>query len=256
MLPDPREAPGRQSLLFAAPGDSLRFVPGSAAFRRRTRLVNGLLASWPIVFGSGSWLEAHLVARLALASRQPNLRGCGITVQEVWDLVQQELKGGAGGPPLVVICDSISHDQGRQLIRRLRDLPQPLPIMALVQNEQWLNAATLAECQAQAIVHGESFGTGVVIRALQALRRGKTYVDPRISEWVGRLTAVALSSREMQVLQGLALGLTNKQIAEQAGIAATTVRDYVGNLCQKLGAANRTQVVTRAMGLGMLQPRR
>lgn len=80
-------------------------------------------------------------------------------------------------------------------------------------------------------------------------------MDPRISEWVGRLTAVALSSREWQVLQGLALGLTNKQIAEQAGIAATTVRDYVGNLCQKLGAANRTQVVTRAMALGMLQPR-
>lgn len=255
MLPDPLEAPRRESLLCAAPGESLRFRPGSTAFLRRTRLVNGLLGSWPIVFGSGSWLEAHLVARLALASRQPNLRGCGISEQEVWDLVQQELKEGARAAPLVVLCDSLSNDQGRELMGRLRALPQPPPIIAVVQNEHWLNAATLADCQAQAIVHGKSFGTGVVIRALQALRRGKTYVDPRISEWVGRLAAVALSSREWQVLQGLALGLTNKQIAEQAGIAATTVRDYVGNLCHKLGAANRTQVVTRAMALGMLQPR-
>jgi DNA-binding NarL/FixJ family response regulator len=255
VLTDPLEEPRRESFLFAAPGETLRFLPGSTAFLRRTRLVNGLLGSWSIVFGSGSWLEAHLVARLALASRQPNLRGCGITEQEVWDLVHQELEEGSRGAPLVVLCDSLSHDQGRGLMGRLRALPQPPPIIAVVQNEHWLTPATLADCQAQAMVHGESFGTGVVIRALQALRRGKTYVDPRIRERVGHLTAVALSSREWQVLQGLARGLTNKQIGEQAGIATTTVRDYVGNLCRKLGAANRTQVVTRAMGLGMLKPR-
>jgi DNA-binding NarL/FixJ family response regulator len=33
------------------------------------------------------------------------------------------------------------------------------------------------------------------------------------------------------------------------------VRDYVGNLFQKLEAANRTQVVSRAIALGLLQPR-
>ena len=72
---------------------------------------------------------------------------------------------------------------------------------------------------------------------------------------IGGTPAVSLSGRERQVLQGLARGLTNKQIAEQAEIAATTVRDYVGNLFQKLEAANRTQVVSRAIALGLLQPR-
>ena len=48
--------------------------------------------------------------------------------------------------------------------------------------------------------------------------------------------------RERQVLQGLVRGLSNKQIALEAEIAATTVRDYVAALCRKLGAANRTQV--------------
>jgi len=68
--------PNPGMLLFAAPGEAHRFLPGSRAFLRRTRLVNSLLGGWPIVFGSGSWLEAHLVTRLAVASRQPNLRGC------------------------------------------------------------------------------------------------------------------------------------------------------------------------------------
>ena len=255
VIRDPLEPPRPEAFLFAAAGESLRFVPGSTAFLRRTRLVNGLLGGWPIVFGSGSWLEAHLVARLALAPRLPNLRGCGISEQEVWDLVQQELEEGSRGAPLVVLCDSLSNDQGRGLMRRLRELPQATPIIAVVQNDQWLSAANLADCQAQAIVHGESFGTGVVIRALQALRRGKTYLDPRIRERVDQSRAVSLSGRERQVLQGLARGLTNKQIAEQAEIAATTVRDYVGNLFQKLEAANRTQVVSRAIALGLLQPR-
>jgi DNA-binding NarL/FixJ family response regulator len=221
LIPDPVNATQLEPVVFAAAGESLRFVPGSAAFLRRTRLVNGLLGGWPIVFGSGSWLEAHLVTRLALAPRLPNLRGCGINEQEVWDLVQQELEEGSRKAPLVVICDSLANDQGRGLMRRLRALPQSPPIIAVVQNDQWLSSATLEDFQAQAIVHGESFGTGVVIRALQALRRGKTYVDPRIHERMDQSPAVTLSGRERQVLQGLARGLTNKQIAEQAEIASS-----------------------------------
>ena len=249
--------PNPKPLLFASPGETHRFLPGSRAFLRRTRLVNSLLGGWPIVFGSGSWLEAHLVARLALASRQPYLRGCGITEQEVWDLVQQELEQGNRGAPLVVICDSLAADQGQALTGRLLSSNQALKTMLVVQNDQWLTAATLADCQAQTIVHAESFGTGVVIRALQALRRGQTYVDPRLHErFNNTAVAVQLNRREQQVLQGLARGLSNKQIAQDAEIAITTVRDYVSRLCRRLGAANRTQVVSRAIALGLAQPRR
>lgn len=248
--------PNPKPLLFASAGETQRFLPGSRAFLRRTGLVNKLLGGWPIVFGSGSWLEAHLVARLGLASRQPNLRGCGITEQEVWDLVQAELDQGNRGAPLVVICDSLAADRGQALTRRLLRSNKALQIILVVQNDQWLTAALLAECQAQAIVHAESFGTGVVIRALQALRRGLTYVDPRVSERLHDSAAVQLNGREQQVLHGLARGLSNKQIAEEAEIASTTVRDYVSRLCRRLGAANRTQVVGRAIALGLVQPRR
>ena len=248
--------PNPVPLLFAAPGESRRFLPSSRAFLRRTRLVNSLLGGWPIVFGSGSWLEAHLVARLALASRQPNLRGCGITEQEVWDLVQQELEQGNRGAPLVVICDSLAADHGQALTRRLLSASEALQIILVVQNDQWLTAASLADCQAQAIVHGESFGTGVVIQALQALRRRQTYVDPRLNERLQAPATVQLTRREQQVLQGLVRGLSNNQIAQDAEIATTTVRDYVSRLCRRLAAANRTQVVSRAIALGWVQPRR
>jgi len=58
------------------------------------------------------------------------------------------------------------------------------------------------------------------------------------------------------VLEGLTRGFSNKQLAEQHEIAATTVRDYVGSLCRKLGAANRTEAASRGIALGLVRPRR
>ena len=50
--------------------------------------------------------------------------------------------------------------------------------------------------------------------------------------------------------------VARKQIAEQHEIAATTVRDYVGSLCRKLGAANRTEAASRGIALGLVRPPR
>ena len=245
-----------EPLLLPETDESLRFVPRSPGFLRRTRLVNGFLGGWSIVIGTGSWLEGHLVARLGMATRQPNLRGCGINAKEVWDLVQQELRLEPNKAPLVVLTDSFEADQGRELMQRLRQRRQSLQILLLVQDDQWLTAEALADCQAQAIVHVQSFGTGTLIRALQALRRGQTFLDPRLQARLQEPGGIALNGRERQTLAGLARGLTNKQIAQEHEIAATTVRDYVSSLCRKLGVNNRTQVVSRAIALGLTRERR
>ncbi len=235
--------------------NALRFVPTSPGFIRRTRLVNALVGSWPIVSGTGSWLEAHLVARLALTARMPNLCGSGINAQEVWDLVRQQVaEGETNREILVILTDSIAADQGRQLMRQLRRSRARVQILLLVQQDHWLTAETLADCQAQAIVHVESFGTGTLIRALQALRRGQSYLDPRLQERL-RQMPISLSGREDQVLRGVSRGLSNKAIAGEMGIADTTVRDYVSSLIRKLGASNRTDVLARALAMGLIRDR-
>ena len=104
-------------------------------------------------------------------------------------------------------------------------------------------------------MHVQSFGTGTLIRALQALRRGQTFLDPRLQARLQEPGGIALNGRERQTLAGLARGLTNKQIAQEHEIAATTVRDYVSSLCRKLGVNNRTQVVSRAIALGLTRER-
>jgi DNA-binding NarL/FixJ family response regulator len=61
-----------------------------------------------------------------------------------------------------------------------------------------------------------------------------------------------LTSREIQVLTLLAEGLPNKAIANRLGISDQTVKFHVASVSGKLGAANRTDAVRRAVRRGLI----
>jgi len=61
-----------------------------------------------------------------------------------------------------------------------------------------------------------------------------------------------LTSREVQVLELLAEGLPNKAIAARLGISDQTVKFHVASIAGKLGAANRTDAVRRAVRRGLI----
>ncbi len=57
---------------------------------------------------------------------------------------------------------------------------------------------------------------------------------------------VLLTARELQVLDAIATGLTNKGIARQLGISLHTVKFHIESLFRKLGARTRTEAVAKA----------
>lgn len=61
-----------------------------------------------------------------------------------------------------------------------------------------------------------------------------------------------LTQREIQVLELLAEGLPNKAIAGRLGISDQTVKFHVSSISGKLGAANRTDAVRRAVRRGLI----
>jgi len=61
-----------------------------------------------------------------------------------------------------------------------------------------------------------------------------------------------LSQRELEVLQLMALGRTNKDIAQQLVVAPGTIKSHTASIYRKLDAANRTEAVSRARQLGIL----
>ena len=64
--------------------------------------------------------------------------------------------------------------------------------------------------------------------------------------------AEPLTPREIEVLELLVEGLSNKTIAGRLGISDQTVKFHVAAICGKLGAANRTDAVHRAIRRGLV----
>lgn len=61
-----------------------------------------------------------------------------------------------------------------------------------------------------------------------------------------------LTARELQVLRHIALGLSNKEIAQSLSISVETVKEHVQNILRKLNAADRTDAAVRAVKLGVV----
>jgi DNA-binding CsgD family transcriptional regulator len=61
-----------------------------------------------------------------------------------------------------------------------------------------------------------------------------------------------LTARELDVLELLAQGLSNKSIATRLGISDQTVKFHVASICGKLGAVNRTDAARRAIRQGLI----
>ena len=68
----------------------------------------------------------------------------------------------------------------------------------------------------------------------------------------GEIAPEPLTPREIEVLELLAEGLPNKSIAARLGISADTVKFHIRSITGKLGAANRTDAVRRAVRRGLV----
>jgi DNA-binding NarL/FixJ family response regulator len=99
-----------------------------------------------------------------------------------------------------------------------------------------------------------------VFAAIRAVASGGSLLAPLATSAVLRRlrgdtparSGPSLTPREQMVLERLARGLGNKQIAAQLGIAERTVKFHVSSVFTKLGATNRTEAVTRAAQAGLI----
>ena len=90
-----------------------------------------------------------------------------------------------------------------------------------------------------------------VIRSVHAGRRHMpAEVAAKLAEHLGE---EHLTARELDVLRLIRDGHRNKQIADELGIAESTVNFHIKNLVDKLGANDRTHAVTIAIRRGLLQ---
>lgn len=103
---------------------------------------------------------------------------------------------------------------------------------------------------------------GEIIQAIKDVDEGKSVMDPAITQkLLTHITAPTpgagieeLTDREMQVLELVGKGFTNKAIGVQLNISDRTVQGHLAHIFNKLQAASRTEAVMRAVSLGWLPP--
>jgi len=93
-----------------------------------------------------------------------------------------------------------------------------------------------------------------ILEAIRQVSVGETYLPARIVQKVAEgMRTPKLSPRELEVLQCVAAGKSNKEIGVQLLIAEGTVKTHVKSLLEKLGAAGRTAAVREAVHRGLVR---
>ncbi|MDP9325612.1 MAG: response regulator transcription factor [Candidatus Dormibacteraeota bacterium] len=160
-------------------------------------------------------------------------------------------------PDLVVVHLDPADDAGLTAIEALSADRHPVPVLALLDGASTEDAlmagaygvlpAGVDEARIAAAL--QVLGQGLAVLGREELRR---MVAPEPPTGAGEVPVERLTSRESEVLQLLALGLTNAEIAARLRISAHTAKFHVGAVLGKLGARSRADAVARAARLGWI----
>jgi len=93
-----------------------------------------------------------------------------------------------------------------------------------------------------------------LLPALRAVAAGQRWIPNEVANRLAsRNPFESLTPREVQVLNHLAKGLANKEIADVLNISEHTAKDYLKSILAKLRVADRTEAVTAALQRGIIQ---
>lgn len=166
--------------------------------------------------------------------------------------------------PDVVLLDVLMAGMGGIEACRLAKADQPsLQVLMLTSHadEQAVVAAVLAGASGYVL---KNVGRAELLRAIRTVAAGGALLDPGVTRAVTRklvelnrqarqAEAAVLSEREREVLQLVAQGLTNKEIAYQLSIAEKTARNHISHILEKLNLSRRTEAAAYAVQKKLVQ---
>ena len=92
-----------------------------------------------------------------------------------------------------------------------------------------------------------------LLAAIRAVAAGERHLPPALAQRLaGRISTPEVSEREREVLQLMARGKANKEIAVALGISEETVKRHASNLFVKMGVADRAQATSEGIRRGLI----
>ena len=213
-------------------------------------------------------VEDHTVLRQTLALAFDREQGFRVAAQagtlaEARELLE-ELKDAIDA---AVVDLSLPDGEGTELIEMLRKTNPDFRALVLTGSLDRTDFARAVEAGAAGVLH-KSAGLDEIISAVRHLCTGEALLPTeeiaellrlasktRKQEREARATVERITPREREVLQGLAEGLTNKEIARRLHISLDTERTHVHNVLNKTGAHSQLQALMFAVRHGIVELR-
>jgi DNA-binding NarL/FixJ family response regulator len=179
-----------------------------------------------LMIGELSWVERCLSAR---------------TGDEALDLTRRY------APDVALVDLFLGAESGPDVCERLRSERPELRVL-LISGAGRVSASTARACGASGFVP-KDWPAKDIARAVRTVALGDALPDPVAPAGDG---PIVLSEREREVLERVAGGATNREIAAQLFLSPHTVKEHTSALYRKLEVRNRAEAVQRAQRLGLL----
>jgi two-component system response regulator NreC len=165
--------------------------------------------------------------------------------------------------PQVVLMDIVMPIMGGlEATRRIRKKNPGVKVLVLTQYDDPEYVLSMLRAGARGYI-SKTAPASDLISAIRAVHRGESFLYPSaamtlIQEYLMQVAEEKneyerLTDREREILQLVAEGHTNRQIADALFISVKTVLRHTTNMMQKLGLRNRTELIKYAMGKGLIE---
>jgi DNA-binding NarL/FixJ family response regulator len=155
-------------------------------------------------------------------------------------------------PDLVLMDSRMTVKNGIEATIEIRKTNPEARVLILTAFDGDADIRKAFEAGAQGYVLKSSTGEKL-IPALRAVAAGERWIPKEVAHRLSsRNSYETLTARELQVLNEIAKGLANKQIAANLGITEYTVKDHLKNILAKLRVADRTEAVSVSVQRGII----
>jgi len=195
--------------------------------------------------------EEHAIVRWALKealTRTGDLEIVGEagTVEDTLPMVRQTR------PELLLVDTSMPDHSGFDVLARVREMEAGPFVIVLAPHTD----ASYAARAIAAGAHGYVSKSGTpeeLLAAIHAVSRGEQVIPPSAEQLLAAgdgHPASALTARELQVMEMLARGMTNREIAEHLDISIKTIDTHRGHVLKKLSLRNNSELTRFAVKNG------
>ena len=205
--------------------------------------------------------DDHELIRRGLAAQLEQIPGWEVTAEASNGNEAVELAVRLK-PDLIVLDLSMPEQNGLAAARRILASDPAARILILTAHESEQLVREVLEAGAQGYVLKSDAGR-VLVAALQALLDGRPFFTSKVARLVldGYLHNAApdpglraLSAREQEIVQLLAEGKSNKEVARALGISVKTAETHRSNIMRKVGIASLAELVRYAIRNKIIEP--